>query len=84
MNERRLSKPLYESLPWMYAGGGVLALGLSYLTGSRLVSVLAGVAGITGVVGGSVLLLRRRDYRALRSQYGAVEWPPEEPPGRSD
>lgn len=84
MSERRLSKPLYESLPWMYAGAGVAALGFSYLSGSRALSVLSGVAGIAGVVGGGVLLLRRRDYRAMRSRYGAVDWPPEEPPVQRD
>ncbi len=84
MNDRQLSKPLYESLPWMYAGAGIAALGVSYITGSRVLSMIAGLAGMAGVVGGGVLLLRRRDYRAMRSQYGAVDWPPEKPPGRSD
>jgi nitrate reductase gamma subunit len=46
------------------------ALIASYLLAARgLLSLLAGVLGLGCVVGGFVLLLRRRDYRALRSQY---------------
>ena len=67
---RRLSRPLYEGLPWIYLGGGLLAVLGSYLLASHAVlSLLVGLAGMLGVLGGFVVLLRRRDYRALRSQY---------------
>lgn len=66
-----LSRPMYEGLPWLYIGGGLAALGLSYAIGdSHAVGMLAGLAGLAAVLGGVVVLLRRRDYRQLRSQYG--------------
>ncbi|MBV8741535.1 MAG: hypothetical protein JOZ12_07090 [Sinobacteraceae bacterium] len=69
-HSRRLSAPLYESLPWAYLGAGVLALVGSYFSTHRPVSWISGALGLVGVLGGSVVLLRRRDYRALSSQYG--------------
>jgi membrane associated rhomboid family serine protease len=65
-----LSRPVYEGLPWIYIACGVAALVASYLLAARgVVSVAAGVLGVLGLVAGIVVLLRRRDYRALRSQY---------------
>lgn len=62
---------MYEGLPWLYIGAGVAALGVSYLVGdAHLVGLLAGLAGLAALLGGVVVLLRRRDYRQLRSQYG--------------
>ncbi len=62
---------MYEGLPWLYIGAGLAALGASYLIGdTHAVSLLAGLAGLAAVLGGIVVLLRRRDYRDLRSQYG--------------
>jgi nitrate reductase gamma subunit len=34
-----------------------------------VLSLIVGFAGIAAVLGGVVILLRRRDYRELRSQY---------------
>jgi nitrate reductase gamma subunit len=69
-----LSRPMYEGLPWLYIGGGLAALAGSYLLGdTHAVSLLAGLAGLAAVLGGIVVLLRRRDYRDLRSQYGRPE-----------
>jgi len=49
---------------------GLAALIASYLLAARgALSLIVGVVGLACVVGGFVLLLRRRDYRALRSQY---------------
>jgi hypothetical protein len=49
---------------------GLGALIASYLLAARAaLSLLVGVMGLGCVLGGFVLLLRRRDYRALRSQY---------------
>ena len=65
-----LSRPLYEGLPWIYIISGLAALIASYLLAARgLLSLLVGMLGLACVVGGFVLLLRRRDYRALRSEY---------------
>ena len=64
------SRPVYEGLPWIYITFGLGALLASYLLAARgTVSLLIGLLGLACVVGGFVLLLRRRDYRALRSQY---------------
>ena len=61
---------MYEGLPWLYIGGGLAALGISYAIGdAHAVGMLAGLAGLAAVLGGVVVLLRRRDYRQLRSQY---------------
>ena len=68
------SRPLYEGLPWIYIIFGIGTLVTSYLLAARgLLSLLVGMLGLACVVGGFVLLLRRRDYRALRSQYADPE-----------
>jgi hypothetical protein len=65
---------MYEGLPWIYIGAGLAALGGSYLIGdSRAVGLLAGLTGLAALLGGVVVLLRRRDYRELRSQYGQTQ-----------
>ena len=67
----RLSQPLYESLPWVYVVLGVIALVASYLLASlKLLSLLLGLFGLVALIGGSVVWLRRRDYRELRANYG--------------
>ena len=68
-SSQRLSRPVYEGLPWFYLVCGVAALVASYLLPSRILSLIAGVVGLVGLLGGSVILLRRRDYRELRSRY---------------
>jgi hypothetical protein len=65
-----LSRPLYEGLPWIYVAGGAAALFGSYMSPSRALSITIGVLGLLGVLGGIVLLLRRRDFREMRSHYG--------------
>ena len=65
----RLSRPLYEGLPWAYMACGVVALVGSYLLSSRLLSLLLGLLGLAGLLGGAVIALRRRDYRQLRANY---------------
>jgi membrane associated rhomboid family serine protease len=67
---RQLSRPLYEGLPWIYMGAGVMAVLGSYLLARHAVlSLIVGLTGVLAVLGGFVVLLRRRDYRTLRSQY---------------
>lgn len=65
----RLSKPLYETLPYLYILAGLLAIGGSWLLGHYFWSDIVLVLGIFCVLGGVVVLLRRRDYRANRAEY---------------
>lgn len=67
---QRFSRPVYEGLPWFYIACGIAALVASYLMPSGVLSLIVGLAGLLAVLGGVVILLRRRDYRALRSEYG--------------
>jgi Flp pilus assembly protein TadB len=69
----RLSRPVYESLPWAYLLTGLLALLISYLETSTALSVLVGLPGLSAVLAGVVVLLRRRAYRRLRAQYDAPD-----------
>jgi hypothetical protein len=68
--EKRLSRPLYEGLPWIYVAGGATGLFGSYITPYRALSLSIGVLGFLGVIGGIVVLLRRRGYREMQLQYG--------------
>jgi hypothetical protein len=70
------SRPVYEGLPWVYIIFGLGALLASYLVAARgMLSLLVGMLGLLCLVGGFVVLLRRRDYRALRSQYADPDSP---------
>lgn len=71
--KQRLSQPLYEGLPWIYVAGGALALLGSYFCRYRALSICIGLLGLLAVLGGVVVLLRRRDYRAMRSEYGRAD-----------
>src|SRR5271166_627123 len=67
----RLSRPVYEGLPWAYLLGGLAALSVSYWQRSAALSLLLGLPGLLAVLAGVVVLLRRRGYRRLRAQYDA-------------
>jgi hypothetical protein len=67
----RLSRPVYEGLPWLYLLGGLLALIASYFQTSSTLSVVLGLPGFLVLMAGAVVLLRRRAYRRLRAQYDA-------------
>ena len=69
----RLSRPVYEGLPWLYVLGGLLALCASYWQSSSTLSVLLGLPGFVALLAGVVVILRRRGYRRLRAQYDAPE-----------
>lgn len=70
MERHHLSRPVYEGLPWFYMTFGLGALGVSYLLAARgALSHAIGFLGLATLVYGIVVYLRRRDYRALRSEY---------------
>jgi hypothetical protein len=71
--KQRLSRPLYEGLPWIYVVGGALALVGSYICPWKGLSMPIGLLGLLGVLGGFVVLLRRRDFRAMQSEYGQAD-----------
>lgn len=63
-----LAKPVYELLPYYYIAVGILSLGAAlYLNGWYWPQICTAV-GFGGVVGGLVVLLKRRDYRLSRSR----------------
>jgi Flp pilus assembly protein TadB len=63
----RFSRPLYEALPYIYILCGLAALTVSYVHPSKLMSLLLGLPGLAGVLGGVVVVLRRRDYRQMKA-----------------
>ena len=65
----RLSNPIYESLPVLYALGGLALLGVSYRLHSGSLSVLLMIVGVLCIIGGVAIWLRRRDFRATDAQY---------------
>jgi membrane associated rhomboid family serine protease len=70
MSDQRLTRPVYEALPWVYLACGLAALTASYLTNnSALVSTVLGLPGLIATLGGVVVLLRRRGYRKMRADY---------------
>ena len=63
---------LYQALPWLYIALGLSALGFSDLTAaSRALSLIAGLVGFAGLIGGTVLVLRRRQFREFGARYDA-------------
>ena len=67
----RVSRPLYESLPYAYIAIGVAAIVASFAWRVAEWSWILAFFGVAAVVGGLVLVLRRRDYRAQMRNYGA-------------
>lgn len=68
-SELHLARPLYEVLPWLYAAAGIAALVASYFAASPVASATLGLPGLAALIGGIVVLLRRRGYRRLRASY---------------
>jgi hypothetical protein len=68
----RLSKPVYESLPYAYMGLGTGALVFSYYWRVPPWSDAIVGFGLLAIVSGLVLVLKRRDYRVQKRRYGAA------------
>ena len=71
----RLSKPVYELLPYAYVLAGVLALVGAFFVDSTLWADVVLILGVICLIAGIVVLLRRRDARANRAEYkgGALD-----------
>jgi hypothetical protein len=65
----RLARPLYEVLPGLYIALGLAGLAASYRASSPLASVAFGLPGLAVLLAGIVVLLRRRNYRQMRTEY---------------
>jgi hypothetical protein len=65
----RLTRPVYEGLPYVYMAIGGLAIFLFYLDPVGLHAVVAFVIGVFAETAALTLLLRRIDYRALSREY---------------
>ncbi|MBV6424421.1 MAG: hypothetical protein NAOJABEB_02231 [Steroidobacteraceae bacterium] len=76
-----IAQPLYDLLPWLYGLGGLVVLALSYLRLKGWLSGLLGLAGLAAVIWGLAIGLRRRDFRAMRHEYGGDGLPPRDQDG---
>ncbi len=65
----RLARPVYESLPLIYAAIGALGFLLAYIDPSVPRSVTAFVIGLLAQIAALTVFLRRQDYRALSREY---------------
>lgn len=67
----RISRSVYELLPYAYMLVGAGALAASFLWRREGWSDLVAGFGLIVLVTGLVLALRRRDYRIQKRRYGA-------------
>ena len=65
----RLTRPVYESLPYLYMAIGGVAILLFYVDPIVSRAVVAFVIGVIVETAALTLLLRRQDYRALSREY---------------
>jgi hypothetical protein len=63
-----LPKSLYELLPLLYALAGVAAAVASQLIADDVYRAIVFAGGVGALIGGVVLILKRRDYRMSRSR----------------
>ena len=65
----RLTKPIYESLPAVYALLGAMLLWLSFHWREAWWSTPCALAGLLALVAALVLWMHRRDYRSTSADY---------------
>ena len=65
----RLSRPVYESLPYVYMAIGALAIFVFYLDPAGPHATVAFAIGVIVETAALTVLLRRQDYRALSREY---------------
>jgi len=64
-----ISRPLYELLPYLYMLLGAVLLVAAWLVNLRLWPSVFLTVGALSLLGGLVLWLRRKDYRAKQAEY---------------
>jgi hypothetical protein len=68
----RVARPLYELLPYAYIAVGAASIAASFTWRQAGWSWALAFSGLAAVIGGLVLILRRRDYRIQKRHYGAA------------
>ena len=65
-----ISEPIYESLPYFYLLAGVISLSASMYVNHWYWPTICFVTGVVCLVGGLVVLLKRRDSRVTHRRGG--------------
>jgi hypothetical protein len=65
----RLSRPIYESLPFIYVAISLLAVVLAYIDPVGPRAKVAFVIALVAATAALTVYLRRQDYRALSREY---------------
>ena len=65
----RLARPIYESMPLLYAGIGAFALVIAYIDPDSPRSMVAFAIGLLAEIAALTVFLRRQDCRALGREY---------------
>lgn len=66
-----LARSIYEFLPYFYMIVGIGLLTAAWLVKSETLPSVFMVVGALSLLGGLVLWLRRRDYRARQAEYSS-------------
>jgi len=64
-----ISRPVYELLPYLYMLIGAGLLGAAYVVQVQVWPSVFLALGALSLMGGLVLWLRRKDYRAKQAEY---------------
>ena len=65
-----VSRPIYESLPYLYMLAGAASLAASMYINHWYWPTICFVTGVLCLVAGLVVLLKRRDYRVTDGRVG--------------
>ena len=65
----RLARPVYESMPLIYAAIGGLGILLAYVDPEGPRAVVAMLIGVSAEIAALTVFLRRQDYRDLSREY---------------
>jgi len=68
-----VSRPIYESLPYLYMLAGAASLAASMYINHWYWPTICFVTGVLCLVAGLVVLLKRRDYRVTDGRVGQRE-----------